>query len=134
VLAVVVVPARGGSKGIPRKDLCKVGGRSLIAHVARTPRALDWIDRAVLATDHPERAEEGPQHGLEVPFLRPAVFASDNVDPYEVGSSAMPLERRRMGRQVLDSIESDVGSIPAASTTSARYFRISSGISGRSEN
>ena len=81
---LAVVPARGGSKGIPRKNLRKVGGLSLIAHAARTARALDWIERAVLTTDDPEMAEEGRQHGLEVPFMRPDALATDSADPHEM--------------------------------------------------
>lgn len=75
---LAVVPARGGSKGIPRKNLCRVGGRSLIAHTADTIKALDWIDQAVLSTDDKEMAEEGRVHGLEVPFLRPAELSGDS--------------------------------------------------------
>ncbi|GAB4265042.1 MAG: acylneuraminate cytidylyltransferase family protein [Deferrisomatales bacterium] len=74
---LAVVPARGGSKGIPRKNLCTVGGLSLIAHAARLARALHWLDRAVLSTEDPEMAEEGLRHGLEVPFSRPAELAGD---------------------------------------------------------
>jgi CMP-N,N'-diacetyllegionaminic acid synthase len=81
---LAVVPARGGSKGIPRKNLCKVGGLSLIAHAARTVRSLDWVDRAVLTTDDLEMAEEGRRHGLEVPFMRPEALATDHADPYEM--------------------------------------------------
>jgi len=65
--------------GIPRKNLCKVGGLSLIAHAARTARALEWIDRAVLSTDDPEMAEEGRLHGLEVPFMRPDELATSTA-------------------------------------------------------
>ncbi|HEY8154908.1 MAG TPA: acylneuraminate cytidylyltransferase family protein [Myxococcota bacterium] len=77
---LAVVPARGGSKGIPRKNLCKIGGLSLIAHAARTARALPWLDRAVLSTDDEEMAEEGRLHGLAVPFVRPAELASDTAN------------------------------------------------------
>lgn len=69
--------ARGGSKGIPRKNLCRVGGLSLIAHAARIAQALDWIDHSVLSTDDPEMAEEGRRHGLDVPFMRPPELAGD---------------------------------------------------------
>lgn len=79
---LAVVPARGGSKGIPRKNLCKLGGLSLIGHASRTARALAWIDRAVLTTDDEEMAEEGRRHGLEVPFRRPAELASDTANAY----------------------------------------------------
>lgn len=74
---LAVIPARGGSKGIPRKNLREVNGVSLIAHAARVARALTWIDAAVLSTDDAEMAEEGKRQGLEVPFLRPAELAGD---------------------------------------------------------
>jgi len=74
---LAVVPARGGSKGIPDKNLRKVGGRSLIEHSARTAAALSWIDRTVLSTDDERIAEEGRSCGLEVPFMRPAELAGD---------------------------------------------------------
>ena len=76
---LAVVPARAGSKRIPRKNLCEVGGLSLIARAARCAKSLDWIDRAVLSTDDEEMAEEGRRHGLEVPFLRPAEHATDSA-------------------------------------------------------
>jgi len=74
---LAVIPARGGSKGIPYKNLRKVGGRSLIEHAAATAAALSWIDRAVLSTDDEKIAEEGRGCGLEVPFMRPAELAGD---------------------------------------------------------
>lgn len=74
---LAVVPARGGSKGIPRKNLAQVGGLSLVARTARVVKALPWIDRALISTDDKEIAEEGRRHGLDVPFLRPAELAGD---------------------------------------------------------
>src|SRR5262245_17503670 len=94
---LAVVPARGGSKGIPRKNLCKVGGLSLIAHAARTARALPWIDRAILTTDDEEMAEEGRLHGLEAPFLRPAELASDTANPNEMWRHAWLDAERCLG-------------------------------------
>jgi CMP-N-acetylneuraminic acid synthetase len=82
--------------GIPRKNLCKVGGLSLIAHAARTARSLDWIDCAVLSTDDEEMAEEGRRHGLEVPFLRPAELASDSASGVDAWRHAW-LESERIG-------------------------------------
>lgn len=76
---LAVIPARGGSKGIPRKNLCKVAGRSLVEHAAIVARALPWLDASVLSTDDPEIAEEGRRCGLDVPFLRPAELASDQA-------------------------------------------------------
>lgn len=76
---LAVVPARGGSKGVPRKNLQEVGGLSLVARAARVVRALPWLDRAVLSTDDAEIAEEGRRHGLAVPFMRPADLAGDRA-------------------------------------------------------
>ena len=65
---LAVVPARGGSKGIVRKNLCVVGDRSLIGHAATTAVALEWIDARVISTDDDEMAEEGERFGLDAPF------------------------------------------------------------------
>lgn len=74
---LVVVPARGGSKGIPRKNLQLVGGVSLVARVANVVKRLPWVDRAILSTDDPEIADEGVRVGLAVPFMRPLSLATD---------------------------------------------------------
>jgi len=96
---LAVVPARGGSKGIPRKNLCKLGGLSLIARAARTARALDWVDRAILTTDDEEMALEGRRHGLEVPFLRPAELASDTANASEMWRHAWLESERCFGKR-----------------------------------
>lgn len=77
ITILAVVPARGGSKSIPRKNLAVIQGHSLIAHVAAVTRALPWIDRAVLSTDDEEIAAEGLRAGLLLPFMRPAGLAGD---------------------------------------------------------
>lgn len=94
---LAVVPARGGSKGIPRKNLCKLGGLSLIAHAARTTRSLGWIDQAVLTTDDEEMAEEGRRHGLEVPFMRPEELATDDARPNEMWRHAWTESEKHFG-------------------------------------
>lgn len=76
---LAVVPARGGSKGIPRKNLQTVAGLSLVGHAARLVAQLSWLNAAVLSTDDPEIAEEGRRHGLAAPFPRPAELASDTA-------------------------------------------------------
>ena len=76
---LAVVPARGGSKGIPRKNLRKVNGLSLVARAARAALSLAWIDAALISTDDNEIAEEGKRHGLDVPFMRPETLASDTA-------------------------------------------------------
>jgi CMP-N,N'-diacetyllegionaminic acid synthase len=81
---LAVVPARGGSKGIPRKNLARVGGKTLIEHAAGVVKALSWIDAAVLSTDDEEIAVEGLRCGLPVPFRRPAELAADTAGAVEM--------------------------------------------------
>ncbi len=79
-----VTPARGGSKGVPRKNLRHIGGISLTARVAKLASSLDWIDRAVLSTDDKEIAEEGVRNGFEAPFLRPDELSGDQAAAVDV--------------------------------------------------
>jgi CMP-N-acetylneuraminic acid synthetase len=81
---LAVVPARGGSKAVPRKNLRKLAGLSLIARAARVIGELRWVDHAIISTDDPDMAEEGRRHGLDVPFTRPAALASDSASGPDV--------------------------------------------------
>jgi CMP-N,N'-diacetyllegionaminic acid synthase len=76
---LAVIPARGGSKGIPRKNLCTVGGVSLVGHAVKAALALEWIDRTILSTDDDEIAAEGQKYGAAAPFRRPVELASDQA-------------------------------------------------------
>lgn len=74
-----IVPARGGSKGIPRKNLAPLLGKPLLAYTAEAALAARTLDRVVLSTDAEEIATVGRQLGLDVPFLRPAELARDET-------------------------------------------------------
>lgn len=74
-----LVPARGGSKGVPGKNVRPLAGRPLLEYTAAAARASGVIDRLVLSTDSPEIAELGRRAELEVPFLRPAALAADDT-------------------------------------------------------
>jgi CMP-N-acetylneuraminic acid synthetase len=74
-----VIPARGGSKGIPHKNLRLVAGRPLLAYTVDAARASRRLTRLVLSTDDEAIAVAGRSLGLEVPFLRPAVLALDEA-------------------------------------------------------
>jgi CMP-N,N'-diacetyllegionaminic acid synthase len=76
---LAIVPARGGSKGVPRKNLLPLAGRTLLDRTAQAARESQHIDRIVLSTDDPAVAEEGRRVGLEVPFTRPADLAADDT-------------------------------------------------------
>ena len=85
---LAVIPARGGSKGIPRKNLCLVGGISLVGRAAQTASSLEWIDRTILSTDDEEIAAEGQKYGAAVPFMRPPELASDQARSTEMWKHA----------------------------------------------
>ena len=81
---LAVVPARGGSKGIPHKNMRPLDGKSLIAHAGDCLSALKWLDRRVISTDNEDYAEEGLRHGLDAPFLRPLELSTDTSTAAEV--------------------------------------------------
>src|ERR671935_3060223 len=81
---LAVVPARGGSKGLPRKNLRLLAGRPLVAHAVAAGLAAELVDRVVCSTDDPEIAEAARQAGAEVPFLRPAELAQDDTEDLAV--------------------------------------------------
>jgi CMP-N-acetylneuraminic acid synthetase len=72
-----VIPARGGSKGIPRKNLHVAGGKPLLAYTVEAARASRRLTRTVVSTDDPQIARAADALGVEVPFLRPAALAVD---------------------------------------------------------
>jgi CMP-N,N'-diacetyllegionaminic acid synthase len=74
-----VIPARGGSKGLPGKNLRKLGSLSLIGQAIASAREASLLARFIVSTDSPEIASEAARHGAEVPFLRPAEFATDQA-------------------------------------------------------
>lgn len=78
-LHVAVIPARGGSKSIPRKNLALAGGRPLLDWAADSALGAARIGRAILSTDDREIALHGRALGLEVPYLRPAHLALDDT-------------------------------------------------------
>jgi CMP-N-acetylneuraminic acid synthetase len=85
---LAVIPARGGSKGISRKNLRKIAGISLVGHAANVALSLDWIDRTVLSTEDAEIAAEGRKYGAEVPFMRPVELAGDTASSVDMWQHA----------------------------------------------
>ncbi|WP_456255056.1 pseudaminic acid cytidylyltransferase [Pseudomonas iridis] len=74
---VVIIPARGGSKRIPRKNLAPFDGVPMIVRSIRTALDSGLFDQVVVSTDDAEIADVARAHGAEVPFLRPAQLADD---------------------------------------------------------
>ena len=69
---VAVIPARGGSKALPRKNILPLAGMPLLAYTVRDAREAKRIDRTIVSTDDAEIAEVARAAGAEVPFVRPA--------------------------------------------------------------
>lgn len=76
-MILAVIPARGGSKGIPGKNIKDLNGKPLIAYSIEAALACEKIDRVVVSTDSEEIAVVAKKYGADVPFLRPAVLAGD---------------------------------------------------------
>jgi CMP-N,N'-diacetyllegionaminic acid synthase len=74
-----LVPARGGSRGVPRKNIKLLCGKPLLAYTADAALSAGRLSRVVLSTEDPEIAEVGRRLGLDVPFLRPANLAQDET-------------------------------------------------------
>jgi N-acylneuraminate cytidylyltransferase len=74
---LALIPARGGSKSIPRKNLLMIGGKPLLAYSIEQALAANLITRTVVSTDDDEIADIARQFGAEVPFKRPAEYAHD---------------------------------------------------------
>jgi CMP-N,N'-diacetyllegionaminic acid synthase len=76
---LAIIPARGGSKGIPRKNIKSLAGKPLLAYTAVAAKNSRLLTRVVLSTDDQEIALIGTQLGLEVPFIRPSELAEDDT-------------------------------------------------------
>lgn len=74
---VALICARGGSKGLPGKNIRPLGGTPLIAWSIRQTQAVSRINRVIVSTDSEEIADVARQYGAEVPFMRPAELAQD---------------------------------------------------------
>lgn len=81
---LVVVPARGGSKGIKLKNLREVGGVPLVALAGHVASSLPWVDRAIVSTDHTEIARVAQESGLAVPFIRPQDISGAIISDWQV--------------------------------------------------
>ncbi len=75
---VGLIPARGGSKGIPRKNLVNLAGKPLLAYTCETATKVG-LARVLLSTDDPDIAATGRNYGVETPCMRPAELADDRA-------------------------------------------------------
>lgn len=92
---VALIPARGGSKAIPRKNLAPLGGKPLIAWTIEAALVSGEFSRVIVSTDDEEIAAVSREFGAEVPFVRPAEIARDETPAIDVAIHALDWLRER---------------------------------------
>lgn len=86
---LAIIPARGGSKGLPNKNILPLAGHPLIAYSVKVAQQSKYITRTIVSTDSQKIAETGKKYGAEVPFMRPEEFATDTSRDFEVFEHAI---------------------------------------------
>lgn len=83
---LAIIPARSGSKSVPHKNIREINGKPMLAYSIEHGKQSKYIDRVILSTDSEQYAEIGRAYGAEVPFIRPAEYATDtalDIDVFE---------------------------------------------------
>lgn len=96
---LAIIPARGGSKGLPGKNIRELCGKPLIVWSIEKAKKSRHLDVILVTTDSPEIAEVARRSGAAVPFLRPAELATDNASGYDVIRHALSHYRTVEGRE-----------------------------------
>lgn len=86
---VSIIPARGGSKGIPNKNIKILNGKPLLGYTIEQSLLSEVVDRTIVSTNDKQIAEVANDFGAEVPFLRPSLLSGDNVPDYPVIKHAL---------------------------------------------
>ena len=86
---LALIPARGGSKGIPRKNLIRLVDKPLIAYSIEQARESRFITRTIVSTEDNEIADVSLKYGAEIPFMRPKEFAEDLSPDIDVFKHAL---------------------------------------------
>lgn len=100
--AFAFIFARGGSKGLPRKNILPFAGKPLLAHAIATAQTVPSIKRILVSTDCEEIAETARAYGAEVPFMRPAELARDNAPEWLAWRHAIQETRAHYGEAAFD--------------------------------
>lgn len=94
---IAIIPARGGSKGLPGKNIKELCGKPLIAYTIEAALGAEEIDRVIVSTDSMEIAEIAEKYGAEVPFMRPAELANDTASAVDVYLHAVSFVEQQTG-------------------------------------
>lgn len=86
---LAIVPARGGSKGVPMKNIRPLAGKPLIQWTGECIQQIPEIDRAIVSTDHDEIASAAEASGIQAPFRRPESLSGDRIGDWDVLTHAL---------------------------------------------
>ncbi|MCG8685357.1 MAG: acylneuraminate cytidylyltransferase family protein, partial [Desulfobacterales bacterium] len=92
-----LIPARGGSKGIPRKNIRLLNGKPLLNYTVEAALKAASLDRVIVSTDDDEIAQVALKAGAEVPFMRPAEYATDTASSISVIKHALKWLKKNEG-------------------------------------
>jgi CMP-N,N'-diacetyllegionaminic acid synthase len=106
---VGAICARGGSKGVPRKNLRPLAGKPLIAHAIQCAKGCSVLGRVVVSTDDHEIANVAREYGAEVPFIRPAHLALDDTSKWPVFQHLVEALEHADGQRVDVLVDLDAG-------------------------
>ena len=86
---LTIIPARGGSKGVPRKNIRRLSGKPLIAYTIESALSSKYIDRVIVSTEDEEIAKISEKCGADVPFIRPPELSTDTAKSIDVVKHAI---------------------------------------------
>ena len=98
---LAVIPARGGSKGLPGKNLRSLAGIPLIGHSILLAKMCPQIDRLIVSTESPGIAAVAREYGADVPFVRPVELAQDDTPMWPVLTHALAAGPHKVARRTL---------------------------------
>ena len=96
---LAIIPARGGSKGLPGKNIKKLCGKPLIAWSIEAGLKSNYLDEVVVSTDYENIAEIAKEYGANVPFLRPDYLASDTATSFDVVKHTIDFYKNELNRE-----------------------------------
>ena len=99
-MIIAIIPARGGSKRIPRKNIRPFAGKPMIAHAITSARASGLFDHVIVSTDDEEIAAIALEWGAETPFIRPVELADDLTPTVPVVAHAIQACEKTLGGKV----------------------------------
>ena len=100
---LAVIPARGGSKGIPLKNLKKINGVPIVKLASQVASSVEFIDRIVVSTDNEEIAKAAIEGGADAPFRRPEILSGDRISDTQVLAHALQ-EVERQDNKIYDIV------------------------------